>query len=212
MNPWINIWVHPRATIRHIVETDASRYVIPLAMIAGVTNVLDNASQRSYGDDFGIIGVLLLALIAGPLGGVFSLYITGGLLKWSGGLLGGIGESDEVRAAIAWSSLIRSIGAVLLIPNLILFGAEFFTKETPIMDAKVDANPLYAVLVVSTSVAVIVAAIVLTIWYIVAFLHALGEVHQFSAWKALGAVIIGFGVIIVPILIVVALLSIAIQT
>ena len=41
--------------------------------------------------------------------------------------------------------------------------------------------------------------IIVGIWALVVLMKSLGEVHKFSAWKALGSVILGTLVILVPI-------------
>ena len=48
-SPFISIWTKPRETIKGIVETDPKKYVLVLAMLAGVSQVLDRLSTRSYG-------------------------------------------------------------------------------------------------------------------------------------------------------------------
>jgi hypothetical protein len=50
VTPFFTMWVRPRRTMRAILETEPRRFVIPLAMLAGFGNALDNASGRSLGD------------------------------------------------------------------------------------------------------------------------------------------------------------------
>ncbi len=208
MSPFFAIWTQPRQTIRTVIDTDVTFRVIPLAMVAGVLNSLDNATGRGgYVEELGLPAVFIMALAIGTLGGVFALYVSGALLKWGGGILGGRAEADEVRAAIAWSSSVRTVGIITAAAiQLPFMGREFFTLNTPILDARLASDPVYAIWFGVMFIVVATVATILGIWYVVVFLKCLGEAHQFSAWRALLAVIIGYGVIIVP-LIALALLS-----
>ena len=199
-SPFLTIWFRPRATLRHILDTNPSLHVMPLAVVMGITSALDRATDGRLGGNGDIFVILAITLLASPIGGVISVQLMGALLKWSGGLLGGKAEREEVRAAIAWSSVIRSTAVLLLIPQLFVAGIEVFQAETPRLDARMAADPQFARWGSMVMLAAIVCSVLLAIWYAVVFLKCLGEAHQFSAWKALLATIIGFGVIIVPII------------
>ena len=80
-NPWISMWVHPRRTIRQIVETNPERKVLLLAAISGIPETLSNASTKSSGDHVSLGVLLALALLLGPVGGLLSLVIGGFLLR-----------------------------------------------------------------------------------------------------------------------------------
>ena len=182
LKPWLSIWAKPRSTIRWIVDTDPARQVILLATISGIARFLVQAAERDFGDTYSVSAIFMLALAAGPIGGLISLYIGGALLRWTGSWFDGGATSEEVRAAIAWSS-VPSIWALLLwIPELLLFGKDLFTTVTP----RIDANPLLRYLMFPFAA----VEIVVSIWRFIVLLQCLGEVHRFSAWKALGAVLI----------------------
>lgn len=100
-NPWIEIWFRPRKTIRRIVDSNPKRWVILLAALAGVANVLDQASARSWGDSLGLPGILAMAVVLGPLLGLAGLAIGGWWYRWTGSWFGGQANTDQVRAAIA---------------------------------------------------------------------------------------------------------------
>jgi hypothetical protein len=199
LSPFFSIWVKPRETIRKIVETDLTKYVIPLAMLAGIGQALDRASARSVGDSLPLIAILAICLIFGPVGGIISLYIGGALFRWTGSWLGGQASSEEVRAAIAWSSVPTIFIMPLWIPELLIFGEELFTSSTP----RMESNPILAILLLGFAA----IEIVIGIWAFVVLLKSLGEVHRFSAWRAFGAVILGILVILIPILCIVGVFA-----
>ena len=73
MNPWFSMWLHPRRTIRWIVETNPDRLVLLLAAVGGIVEALINASSDSKGENMSLQAILLTSLIGGPLMGVIGL-------------------------------------------------------------------------------------------------------------------------------------------
>jgi hypothetical protein len=199
LSPFLSIWVKPRETIRRIVDTDPTQHVVLLAMLAGIGQALDRASSRNTGDSLPLVAILAVCIIAGPIGGIISLYLSGALFRWTGSWLGGQASSEEVRAAIAWSSVPTIFILPLWIPELLIFGEELFTSSTP----RMEANPLLAIILLGF----LLIEIVVGVWAFVVLLQSLGEVHRFSAWKAFGAVILGILVVLVPILCIVGVFA-----
>ena len=79
-NPWLSIWMRPRATMRHILDTDPGGYVLALAAAGrGSAAQLDRATQRNAGDVLSLPTILVLAVILGPIGGILVLYLGGAL-------------------------------------------------------------------------------------------------------------------------------------
>jgi hypothetical protein len=174
------------------MDTDPDRNVLLLAAIAGVGKALDRASTRSTGDHISLGMILLLAAIAGPIGGIITLYISGALLRWTGNWIGGHAESRDIRSAMAWASVLSIWSMLLWFPQLLLFGEEMFTKETPVIDATPVLTILFWVLAAID--------VMLGLWTMIFFLKCLGEVQGFSVWKALCNTILAGLVILIPIL------------
>jgi len=158
-------------------------------VLAGIGQYLDKASSNNVGDRWSFSAIILLSLIIGPLRGVVTLYVGGVIFGWIGRLLGGQGSTVEVRAAIAWSQTPLIWVSLLWIPELWLFGPEMFTANTPI----IDSNPL----LLFTLFGFGVIEIIVGLWVFVVFLKCLGEVHRFSAWKALATTLLPLVVIFV---------------
>ncbi len=197
MNPWFSMWLHPRRTIRRIVETNPDRLVLLLAAVGGIVEALINASSDSKGENMSLQAILLTSLIGGPLMGVIGLWLGGALLRWTGGWIGGQADSRRIRATLAWANVPLVWSLLLWIPALLLFGAELFATATPILDASTMLSGLY--MVFSFGIGIV------SIWAFVVFLHALGEVQGFSAWKALGNSILAGLVVLVPLLAIVGI-------
>jgi hypothetical protein len=179
ITPFFTIWTEPRATIRRIVDTDPTRYVIGLATIGPAISTLTSLWSKALGDNsnlsaFWPISVLLYAAAAAALG-VLSLYLGGAVWRWAGSLLGGVASSVEVRAAIAWSSVPGIAGAVIALIAILL------GLPMPQMTAQGMPRVDPAFYRITTFEGII------GIWSLVVLLKCIGEVHRFSAWRALAA-------------------------
>ena len=193
LNPWFSMWLHPRRTIRQIVETNPDRLVLLLAAVGGIAEALTNASGDSKSDGMSLASILLMSLIVGPLMGILGLWLGGILLRWTGRWLGGQADTRRIRTALAWTNVPLVWSVLLWVPALLLFGAELFTKATPRIDASALLSGLY--LVFSFGIGAV------SLWAFVVFLHALGEVQGFSAWKALGNSILAGLVVAIPLIV-----------
>jgi len=187
-NPWLSIWTSPRGTIRRIVDSDPKHHVIILAMLAGFAIFL---GYESGGPNDSLQAILIKCAILGPISGIFNLYIWSALVRWTGSWFGGQASSIEVRAALAWSLVPKICALVLWVPKLALFGKTLLTGalHTSIFNLSGAYPALSGFTIVET---------VIGIWVFVIYLKCLGEVHRFSAWKALGASILGWLIIFLP--------------
>jgi hypothetical protein len=138
--------------------------------------------------------VVFSCAIGGPLSGVFGLFVGGYLLRKTGSWLGGSANVREVRAAIAWGSIPMIWLGLLWIPNIALFGDENFTSVTP----RLDEDPVLAYAMIFLGLIELIGGI----WALVISLKCLGQAHNFSAWRALGSVLLAvlvlIGVFVVP--------------
>jgi Yip1 domain. len=195
LNPFLHIWIKPRQVIRQILNSNSKKYVILLAMIGGFAKSLDQASTRGAGDTLGYPCIFLGALIGGTIGGIIGLYILSWLIKWTGKAVGGKGSFEEIKTAIAWSNVPVMWALILWIPEIILFGQELFTSTTPI----IDSNLSLTIALISFGL----IEVIIGVWTFVISLKCIAEAQKFSAWKALGNVILSGLAIIVPLLIII---------
>jgi Yip1 domain len=182
ITPFFTIWTEPRATIRRIVETDATLDVIPLAAIGPALNALAGQWSRAISNNANLsvlwpVRVVVSVVIQAVLGIVF-LYIFGAIFKWSGALLGGVASRVEVRCALAWSQ-IPAIAAVIVLLIAVLAGVPI-PQPTPGSFPHIDPA-FYKILFIES---------VFGIWGFVVSLKCMGEVHRFSAWRAFVAILI----------------------
>jgi hypothetical protein len=194
-SPFFTIWTRPRETIRGIVETDPAWHVVPIAMLAAITQSLHRASTRSAGDKLSLTAILAVTLVLGPLGGVVGLHLGGWLLCLTGSWLGGRAKPEELRAAIGWSSVPTMASLPLWLILLAFLGREVFTTETPTLDAYPALGLLFWTGVLASHF--------LRSWTIFLLLKCVSEVQGFSVWRALGSLLLTVFVVLVPILLVV---------
>ncbi len=182
ITPFFTIWTAPRATIRRIVDSDPTRNVVALAAIGPAIGALAGQWSKALSNNANL-SVLWPLWVAASVAiqaalGVLSLFIFGAIFKWSGSLLGGVASRIEVRAAIAWSQ-VPGIAAGIVLLIAVLLGVPI-PHPAPGTLAQIDPA-FYKVMAVEG---------VLGIWGLVVSLKCMGEVHRFSAWRALAAILI----------------------
>jgi len=128
-----------------------------------------------------------MIVIGGPLSGILSLYLMGALMQWTGSWLGGEATAEEVRAAYAWSAVPMISTLLLWIPRFALGGTGLFTT----------ASPLEAYPILLGGIEIVEG--VIGIWMFVILLKCLGEVHRYSAWKALLSLILSLLILLISI-------------
>lgn len=196
--PWREIWLHPRATIRRLVAFDPSYMVLPLAALAGVTEAFSRASSRNQGDHTTLFGIILMAVVFGALGGLLSLWFGSHLIRWTGDWLGGRAPRDHLRTAIAWSSLPSVVALGLTVLEIVIFGKELFTTQTPRLDSSATLSGLLFLMGL--------IELVLGVWSLVLLAKTVAEVQGYrSAWRGLGNVVLAGLVVILPIMVLVFL-------
>ena len=194
--PFRTIWSSPRETIRRIVATDPELHVTLLICLAGIGESLNRASNRNAGDKLSLEVILALACILGPLGGLFGVWMYSHLIRISGKWIGGLGDYEEIKAAIAWASVPNVTGLVLWIPLLLIAGKEAFTEDAP----NLVANSNLAIAAFSLAI----VQLILGIWSLVLLCNTIAEVQDYeSAWRGLGNLFLAGAVIVIPLIIVV---------
>ena len=195
LRPFFSLWIAPRETIRRLVDTDPTRYVIALAMLRGGLGRLEIAwfsalSQRTPVNPLWPVGVAF-RVVLGAILGVIGLYLGAWLFGIFCRILGGVSSAIEMRAALAWS-YIPGVTAATISIALVLFGAvnppEFKHSRLPVMTG-------------STIELALVNAVLIG-WGVIVQLNCIGEVNRFSAWRSLAAILLMLAVLAVLILLV----------
>jgi tetratricopeptide (TPR) repeat protein len=131
-NPWLTLWMRPRAAMRSAIAMRSASETWLLAALAGVSACLSWMAWGDLGDALDAGELLAVAIFVGPLLGVAALQIGGVLLRTGGWMLGGQGGAGRVRAALAWAAAPLILGLPLWVIQLILLPeATFHTSPDP---------------------------------------------------------------------------------
>ncbi|MDD9825071.1 MAG: YIP1 family protein [Gammaproteobacteria bacterium] len=213
LNPWISMWTKPRATIRQIVAADPRRLVLALAAIVGISEGLDASARHLARETLDVAAFYSIALIVAGIGAIFSmigLYISAAFIRWTGVWIGGRASKVSIRAAIAWS----------FVPIIWVAPLSFLTVVLFATVGQVSGDGASPLLGFSRAFFVGVAGVagvtgfVAELWSFVLLLKSLGEVQGFSAWKALGNLMLSallFLIVIVVVSFVVYLVYLVIE-
>jgi hypothetical protein len=192
LNPWFSIWLQPRRTMRQILDKTYHGHVIELAAVGGIPGALGRAGDGGVSDS-SLFVILLFAIIGGLLGGLISLYLWSGLVKWTGKWIGGKATYDEIIAASAWSNVPAIWTLILWSLYILLFGKSIFIHQTLITFGNLT---LSGVSWIFNAIIFIVG-----VWSIFINIKCIAETQGFSAWLALANYIIAALVILTPMII-----------
>lgn len=200
LNPWFSLWVMPRATMRQILDTNPSRFVHLLAILAGMVAAMrSHLPNPPFTFDLGVL--VTVKAIVGALAGLFGLYLSSILIWMTGRWLSGKGDFIAVRAAVSWSNVIPIWSAMLWLPLIAYLGTEAFNLDPETL----LTEPSGLLLVIPLWL----MEFVVFVWGLVVFMKCVGEAHGFSAWHSFGALLIACLIFAIPIVIL-ALLAISI--
>lgn len=182
-SPFLYVWFKPRAVMRARLIAPPVQWMFLFPIITSLIKALDRASDRNLGDRIEFPMILLTTLCLSVLFGVLGTYIAAFVLHAVGRWFGGRGTRAELRAAICWGSLpLAVIGTALWAPFAIVYGPEIFKSEP---DVRITSEAVWTLFEWLPWI-----AIVLRVWCFVLSTKMLAEAHRFSAWRALGAIVV----------------------
>lgn len=174
--PLLTMWIFPRATIRHILNTKSFVSPYLLAALSGIAflmfQLVDEENEYS---DAEIIGS---SIIFGPIVGIACMYINGFAMKWAGRVVGGKAKSKECRTAGSWAAL----------PEILL-GAILFS-----LWALGTIGGIGVVTNTSIMMVADISAFLFILWQSILTVRSLAEVHRIGSWRMLGAILFGWSV------------------
>ncbi|AOV07091.1 Yip1 family protein [Sporosarcina ureilytica] len=178
VNPWTAIWYSPRAAIRSFIENQRTMIACVLAILTGVTNVLNKAMDDNIGEHMAIPAILLLAFIGGAIAGLIGWFFLSGMMLLIGKLFGGKATFKEMSMGIAAAYIPLALSIILYVLDLLFLGEKLF------MDVQLSTFQVLWILLSGF------IALILSIWSIFLTVKAVAEAHRFSSWKGLLTVII----------------------
>jgi hypothetical protein len=182
-NPWLEIWVKPRATIARLLQESPNRGFWILAIIYGFSSTLNWMQSIMLGQRFGMPHIFLMALVLSPLWGYVGFSILSWIVYHTGKWLKGMGTFKEVRFAYAWSCCPLIVNVLLWLLLASLYGRALFANFSPETQAlsRAEIGILFSIFLIRIASA---------IWSLVIYLNALAEVRRYSVLRAIGNVLI----------------------
>jgi len=184
VNPWTNIWVKPRETIKKIVNFNPRFRFAILSFLYGLPMLLHMAQNLDLGDQFTTAGIVVAALVLATFVGMLAIVIASGLIYWTGQWIGGKSSYINIRAAVSWSNVPNIAAIIVWFIMIYNFRTEIFMDGFGEMAMSSSASMML-------NVAMLIESAV-AIWSFIILVKALGEVQGFSAWKGVLNVLIPF--------------------
>lgn len=177
VNPFTDIWLRTRETVRFVIERKSTKYIILLIVLTGfASGLIGLMNTRSA--DMAPWAAILQALITGPIGSAFGYFIGAAILVLVGRLFKGTATYPEMFKALVTAQ----IPQIWLLPLLIIWAIA--APDTFFADRlAVEGDPI--VVIMSIVMAVV------SIWTFVIVCKAVGEAHRVSSWK-------GFFIVLIP--------------
>lgn len=189
LNPWRSMWLHPRLTVRHLINTNPRYAVLLLAIASGICNVISESIDSDLASRFNLATILGLLLLTGAVAGIIGLYVGGWLIGWTGSWIKGQASNEHIRTALAWSNVPTLWLLLVWLIMIAATGLEFFANQTP----NLDASPLLALVMLAGWI----ATVVLGIWSLVLLVAGIAEAQGFSIPKAIGNLLLAFLMVLV---------------
>ncbi len=171
------MWLHPRLTVRRIIDTEPTRGFLPLSAIYGFPVLMQVAQTLSLGNTFSWPVILLTAILFSLFVGALGITLSSGLLFWVGKWIGGAGSFKEVRAAVAWSNVPTTVTCLLWIVWTLLYGQSLFFDGFWQAEREVGMFP-------GLMAGLTLVQLAASLWSLALLFGALAEVQRFSVWKA----------------------------
>lgn len=185
--PWLSIWTRPRATIRYLVATQPTRYVLLLALISGLSQNLNGIDERHISLGFTATQLMLICAVAAPITGWIGLYLFAAVLGWTGTWIGGRARPVDLRCAIAWAGIASIPILVCIFAQLLLLGDEAFLSDPASLSEPSSLLISFAILELMK--------FALSIWWTVLLIKCIAQVQGFSAWRGVGNGLLALAVV-----------------
>ncbi len=194
ISPWWGIWFQPRQTFRWLVDTDPKLHFWVLAVFYGLVRVVSWSAQVGIGEIFQPAEVAVFMLVAGPLAGVFGIFVTAGLLQIIGRVFGGQAKGPQLRAVLAWAAVpMNVLSFVGIFPLLMVFGSQAFVSQGSQVAAALIGKGSQTGLGSGLSLWWNILESAGALYYLVVAVIGYSEVQQFGIWKAAGTFFIAVG-------------------
>lgn len=184
------IWTSPRIVFRFLNETHYDKHIYLLLMLGGISNGFEQATAHAFGENWPLIGVIVMALILGSILGLIANHMFAGLMLWTGKLFNGRATFQQILRVNAYSLIPAVSALVFVLFELIIYGESMFRRGFNVM-----AYSQSHIMLFYTGA---LAQAVLSIWGFVLNIAGISEVQKISTGAAIGNVVIpGIGIVLI---------------
>jgi len=173
-SPWLLLFRPKEAA--SVVAGNPKRGLWMLAWLYGFLSLLSIFQEAVALPPFGLLGILTISFLLGPLWGMLQFWIVSLLTFWTGKLLQGKATFLQIRAAFAWSFIPMIFNLFLWVVLLFFFGIALFQKFPQSYLLQPWELALFYL--------ILLARVASIIWFLIIFIHALAEVQQFSVVRS----------------------------
>lgn len=179
---WLSIWVRPRQTMSHILQTNPNRFLWVLAGVYGFSYLLNFFQLISLGVVGSVVPLFLAAILFAPIWGYVFFSIWSALVWAIGKIFKGQGSFQAVRSAYAWSCVPYVFNIPLWILMAVLFKEQLFLNFP---EGQVLSDRQVTILFV-----ILLAKIILAVWSLVIYLNTLAVAQQFGIFRSILNVVV----------------------
>lgn len=184
MNPFFSIWTHPSKTIRYIVEHKSNKYPLMLISVSSLGSSFMAFADTGLFEDLSLSSTITLVLFLGLLSGIAGWGIASFAYTWFGKLLGGTGTPQKMAHAIGASTIPVIWTAPLGIIAVFLYGKKLFGATSGPFGTNMD----FGFFLLQTWI-----IIGISIFGLIILSKGIGIVHDFSAWRGFGTIMLFAG-------------------
>ena len=198
-HPLLQVWIHPRATVRQALAVPPSPALWLLAAASGLASSLVRAQGHNLGAQAPVRFIWLLAVPIGGAVGLVEWHVLAGLLWLVGRLQDGQAGFRRLRTAVVWSG----------VPQLVVIASYLVSTLVVGRLAFVDADFVIATRARSLVVGMVLSAVVLLtcgVWSLVILVQGVAEAQNITAPQAMGHVLLVLLLAVVIVFVVVGIM------
>ncbi len=177
LNPWTNIWIHPKKTIKQIVAYNPNFRLWVLSTIIGFSSLMFLEQLFSPGLKYSLKAILLFSFFVSPFWGYFILCFLSFLIHRVGKQMNSKASYSDVRAVASWACVPYIVSLVIWIVMISFFKNDLF-KSFPQNVLLTEAQISFVLVALGIKLA-------MTIWSFFIYIQGLSSIQEFSIPKTL---------------------------
>ncbi|MDM3870478.1 YIP1 family protein [Porticoccus sp. W117] len=163
-NPWLSIWLQPRATMRFVLRTKSIYWAWFLLLITCIPSVLWGLERRDIPLNYAVVAIVGVVFFI-----LYFLLFTSIMYATRGWVKGG-GNWRGLFIAVGWSSVPFMWGILIDLPYWVLYSG------TVTLDEALSESIFYGLDGLTS---------VISVWGTATLIFCVAEVHKISFWKSL---------------------------